>query len=300
MMSASAAAPASRPLPAFKTILFATDFSPCSNAAMPYACTLAKLYDAKVHLLNVVGPEPLVGPLGSPYTDAEQEHEKARRELTALADCPSFVAREKECSVHRGKIPDVICRMVETDDIDLVVMGTHGRHGVKQFVIGSVAEDVFRHASCPVLTIGPGARKLTSPTAKFATILVATDLSPASQIIIRYGEALALKNDGQLVLCHVIPDNEGSEAPSPTYLDDQILAAKKRLSELAPRSVPNVDTSLKVGQPAELIIETASERGADLIIVGARRGPRLASHAPWAIAHEVVCAAPCPVMTVCH
>jgi nucleotide-binding universal stress UspA family protein len=300
MMSAFAAAPVSRPLPAIKTILFATDFSPCSNAAMPYACTLAKLYNAKVHLLNVVGPEPLVGPLGVPYADTEQEHERARRELRALADCPQFVAPEKECSVHRGKIPDVICRIVEDDKIDLVVMGTHGRHGVRQFVIGSVAEDVFRHASCPVLTIGPGAKKLTSPTAKFATIVVATDLSAASQKVILYGEALALKNEGKLVLCHVIPDGDGMEAPSPTYLDDQIAAAKKRLAELVPKSVRNVETSLKVGQPAELIIETASERGADLIVVGARRGPRLASHAPWAVAHEIVCAAPCPVMTVCH
>jgi nucleotide-binding universal stress UspA family protein len=298
MNHASAVAPVIRPLPGINRILLATDLSACSKAAIPYACALARSYHARVHLLNVLGPQPLVGPMGVPYADPEQEHEASRRQLRALADCPEFRSIEKEYSVHRGKVPDVVGRIVEEDKIDLLVVGTHGRHGVKQFVMGSVAEQLFRHATCPVLTVGPGAARNIPHDAKFKRILLGTDFSSGSVNVVQYAESLARATDAALIIFHAIPDRR--DASSQATFDDEIAAARKRIAELRPAGLSDVDTSLKIGRPAELIVETATERNADLIVIGARRGPRLASHVPWAVAHEVVCAAPCPVMTIAH
>lgn len=294
MMFSSAAAPSLRPLPHIDRILFATDFSASSKAAIPYACALARIYHSKVHVLNVVGPQPLIGPLGLPSTDPEQAHETARRQLQAVADCAHFKSIEKEYSVHRGNVSEVVCRIVEENNIDLLVVGTHGRRGVKQFVMGSVAEQLFRQACCPVLTVGLGARAGVGDDPKFKRILLATNLSPVSAGIVQYAESLAIANDAALVLFHAIADRPRSA------LDDEIAWAKKRLAELKPTTVHDVDTSIKIGPPAELIIETATQREVDLIVIGARRGPKLASHIPWAVAHEVVCAAPCPVVTIGH
>ncbi|HEX8918727.1 MAG TPA: universal stress protein [Chloroflexota bacterium] len=294
MAYSSAAAPSIHPLPAISRILFPTDFSPCSKAAIPYACAIAKSYGAELRVVNVVGPQPLVGPMGVPYTDPEQQDETARRQLRMLVDSTDFHSIKLQHSVHRGSVSDTLCRIVEEDRCDLLVVGTHGRHGVKQFVMGSVAEELFRRVSCPVLTVGPGARKPVDRNVQFRRILFATDLSEASTKILHYVESLAHVTDAELVVFHAVPDSRDAT------FDDRLAAAKRRLAELMPKGVAKTDTSLKVGQPAELIVETASQRECDLIVIGARRGPRLAAHVPWAVAHEVVCAAPCPVMTVGH
>ncbi len=296
MTYSSAFAPVIRPVPAIRKILVTTDFSACSKSAIPYACLIARTYGSEVQIMNVLGPQPLLGPMGVSYTYSEQDRQTAFRQLQAIGQGPEFRTITTEFSVHRGEVGEVVCRVVEEQKIDLLVLGTHGRRGLKQFVMGSAAEHLFRHVSCPVLTVGPGAPKDVAPDAGFKRILAATDLTPKSAIVVEYAEGLARNSGAHLTLFHAIPDR--SQSADEVSLDDQIAAAKKRL-ELAVKNVDN-DTSLKIGRAAELIIETATEREADLIVIGARRGLRLAAHSPWAVAHEVVCAAPCPVITVSH
>ena len=143
-----------------RQILFATDFSAPSKHAQEYAVELAKVLGAQLHVLNVVkDPHPLpsvagliVGPtkevLPQIVKNAEQILE--RQISDDLARYPRVQ--------HAVKAGDPTLQIIDyagTHNIDLIVIGTHGRTGLSHFVIGSVAERLVRISSCPVLTVHP-------------------------------------------------------------------------------------------------------------------------------------------------
>lgn len=300
MMPATSAAPMAKPLVKIENILFPTDFSPCAQAALPYACTLAEQNHATLHLINIVGSPLPTGPLGVPYMEPATEEDVAHRELEHLAESSMVKTVRHDTSIHRGPVWEVVCRFANEHMGDLIVMGTHGRRGVRQLVLGSVAEQVFRRAEHPVLTVGPGAPKNGPANGRFATILVALDLSQESSKLVEWGHLLALSNQSRLIFFHAVEEDSQAEFTSSEYIEDAIRTAKRKMTALAPADIPWKDTVIKIGYPADTILQTALDRNVDLIIVGARRGKTLAAHAPWACAHEVVCAAHCPVLTVRH
>ena len=146
---------------ALKNILFATDFSPAAEAALPYAIGLAKQYGAKVHGLHVRFPAtyPIVGPEALPVV-IEAAEEQARFEAKQLHEMLGSVPHD--VTVTEGDLWPVLNEMVEKQKVDLIVMGTHGRTGVRRALLGSAAEETFRKAACPVLTVGPAFRPTPS------------------------------------------------------------------------------------------------------------------------------------------
>lgn len=300
MMSATSAVVFSKPLPKIETILFPTDFSPCAQAALPYACVLAQQNNAMLHMLNVVNAPMPAGELGVPYMEPAAQDDAARRDLARIAEIPIVKAVRHETSIHRGSVWEVACRLADEKKGAMIVMATHGRRGVRQFIIGSVAEQVFRRVHCPVLTVGPGAPKAGPANGRFSTILLALDLSPESLNVVDWAHMLAVANQSRLIIFHSINENSGVAMTLPNYLEDAVESAKKRMCGLVPKDVPWTDIAIKIGNAAENILGTAIDRNADLIVIGARRGRTLAAHIPWAVAHEIVCAAHCPVLTVSH
>jgi nucleotide-binding universal stress UspA family protein len=146
-----------------KRILVPTDFSEPAGAAVKWATTLAKEFDAEVYLLHVV-PEPYSYPWGSelsafPVNDLLMQSEKAAdeqlRQLAAAAGMPD--GRVVTCSVI-GPPLDQILQLIAQERIDLVVIGTHGRGMVGHLLLGSVAERVVRRSPVPVLTVHGDAR----------------------------------------------------------------------------------------------------------------------------------------------
>lgn len=134
-----------------KTVLHATDFSPYSDFAFRLACSLARDYRARLVVLHVVEP-PLVvydsGSLLSPVGDGSSESvkEKLQRVQAPSAD----VAVEHR--LVEGDPAAEILRAGQAVLADLIILGTHGRTGIRRLLMGSVAEQVVRRASCPVLT----------------------------------------------------------------------------------------------------------------------------------------------------
>ena len=139
---------------AFKTILFATDFSPASELPLEYARSLALRFGATLHLVHVL-EEPF--PMGSEVYVAELPEFRERRMQNAqqqLAEIKSTLAGVNVTSeVGIGNPARQIVRLAEDNECDLIVMGTHGRGAVAHLLMGSVAERVVRLASCPVLTV---------------------------------------------------------------------------------------------------------------------------------------------------
>jgi nucleotide-binding universal stress UspA family protein len=138
-----------------KHILVPTDLSEGAEYALDYACDLARLLEAEVHLLNVISIPALGVPeLGVALTASmiDQLVVDNQAAIDQLAETRS-TAKRGQVMVRTGDARDVINQTAKELGIDLIVMGTHGRRGISRALLGSVAETVVRTAPCAVLTV---------------------------------------------------------------------------------------------------------------------------------------------------
>ena len=131
-----------------KTVLVATDFGPAANAALTYGWALARNFGAEIHLLHVMENSFLRASPADPHAHRVAVIRTLHEQLTA-GDRP-----KAHVVVETSDNPaDAITEYANTANIDLIVIGTNGRSGVAQLLVGSVAERVVRMARCPVLTV---------------------------------------------------------------------------------------------------------------------------------------------------
>jgi nucleotide-binding universal stress UspA family protein len=281
----------------FKNILFPTDFTEASTGALPYALAIAKAYGSKLYLTHAVAPEPpLTIPLEPIPIEMDPLWQQARDRLTRFLDSDPVRDVVREGVLEQGDLWAVLDDVIRRHSIELIVLGSHGRHGLKKLVLGSSAEQVFRRAPCPVMTIGPDAMGEGHGQAAFRHIVFATDFSKGSLSALPYALSLAEENQAQLTLAHLIP------LVPMQHQEEVRVSAMKRLYELIPSDAEDwcrIECVVGFEFPAEGILSLAETRHADLIVMGVHaKAPVSSSHLPWAIAYEVVCHAKCPVLTV--
>jgi len=145
-----------------KRILCPIDFSEHSEAALGYASTLASESGAKLFLVYVDDSQVAYDAGFAGYVPPADETEQLEKQLHETL--PTVAGVECEHHLLFGHPAEAIADFAKRHDIDLIVMGTHGRTGVARLVMGSVAEAVVRRAECPVLTVKQPTQKLhTSP-----------------------------------------------------------------------------------------------------------------------------------------
>ena len=153
------------------TILVPIDFSDASLDALGYASDLAARGSETLHLLHVVDRAPdVAGPEGEHAATrieriVEEDGAKARRRLEALAEDLRRHGFAVEVSSREGRAATEILKAADELDPELIAMGTHGRSGLRHFLLGSVAESVMRKATCPVLTLRAAPRRATEKAA---------------------------------------------------------------------------------------------------------------------------------------
>ena len=133
-----------------RTILHPTDFSERSQAALHVASSLARDEKARLIILHVLPAAPAHAE-GIVQQEWNAYHDKLWNRLQRL-DVPNS-GIELERRLADGEPWQAILRVVQEERCDLIVMGTHGRTGVYRLLMGSVAEQVVRRATCPVLTL---------------------------------------------------------------------------------------------------------------------------------------------------
>jgi nucleotide-binding universal stress UspA family protein len=301
----------------FKRILMATDFSAASRRALAYALAIARRYGSEISVVHAVPPEPrdsvpldhVPRELNRKRLDAEQEMQRLEIEAQLKEFTYATVLEE-------GAVWDVLSPIIEREEIGLLVLGTHGRGALKKLALGSVAEQVLRSAACPVLTAGPKAELPKSDVADFKTILFATDFGPASASAFPYALFLAEDFGAKLVLLHMLPpvsvfDIGPSAFGVASYSSEDVTdwhreAREQSMSKLRgliaedARLASEPEYRVETSFLPEGILNVADNYDADLIVMGANRtrSARLASHIPWAVTHDVLCEARCPVLTV--
>ena len=279
-------------------LLYLTDFSEPAEATLPFVTAIAREYGSKIYACHILLPSvyacmaPEFGDVVSAGLEqgAEAEMQTVESRLTGLPH---------ETMIEPGsEVRATLQRIVQENNIDLVVLGTHGRRGFHKLLLGSVAEEIWRSASVPVLTIGPGVSRSQSGEG-FHCVLFATDFSAESLAGLPYAISMAREYRGHLVLLHVIRQFKKEEILGELSASDAIY----HLGQLVPTDAGlchRPELEVKYGEPAQNIIDTASRCGADLIVLGIRDGDvfGVATHVERTVAHEVVVSAPCPVLTV--
>jgi len=145
-------------MPAIRRILVPTDFSPHSNEATAWAADLAARYNAAIVLVHVYQPVSMILPEGFVLKSAEDIAELLHSLDTALAEAKAQLSRVApgvaiDSVLLQGAPFAEIVRHARENSFDLIVIGTHGRSGLRHALLGSVAEKVVRKAPCPVLTV---------------------------------------------------------------------------------------------------------------------------------------------------
>ena len=135
-----------------RRVLVPTDFSEKARMALLYGVTLAERFGAHLHVLHVVEAVTDVAPVSQEIGDSVIV-EGAWDELNNLIPADDRKRLKLEFAIEWGVPFAEIIRYARARQIDLIAMGTHGRGGVKQLLLGSVAENVVRGAPCPVLTV---------------------------------------------------------------------------------------------------------------------------------------------------
>jgi nucleotide-binding universal stress UspA family protein len=296
-------------------ILCPIDFSDTSRRAIGCAVALARWYEAQLSVLHVFAGVPVVdavpafGAVGltPPLTLRDVDRD------ALLGQMRTFVGagmHEVQVELLLQEAPDVRAEILTEADIsnvDMLVMGSHGRTGVRRLLLGSVADAVLRQAACPVLIVPPHAD--VHPIAvPFKSIVCPVDFSPASRDAVRFALTLAQEDDAEITLVHSVEmPPELRDYAFPTDIDiDVVHAAARadaltRLRDLVPASARDyctVHTEATEGRAHRAVVLLAAERHADLIVMGAHGrsalGRLVFGSNTYAVARDAVC----PVLAV--
>ncbi|MGA8087479.1 MAG: universal stress protein [Terracidiphilus sp.] len=277
---------------AIRNIAVATDFGPWSYQAARHALVVARQFGAVVHFLHAVRRSEF-----AMVPDLMIELD----ELTKH-DCDDFMERlgavrdlddiESRCWNMDGEIPDVFGSLVSQLKVDLLVLGTRGRTGISKFLFGSVAEEICRNVSCPVLTLGPLSRR-PSRELSVKRILFVTDLSKESQAVIPYVSMAARTWGAAIDLLQF----DSLDRP------DLLLSAEEFSSALSPGPTGKQPSSIRyqgaAGKLSATVLDVAKRNRNDLIVLGLEHDHSLYGSGSGSDAYEIICQASCPVLSVC-
>ncbi|HWF59889.1 MAG TPA: universal stress protein [Nitrospira sp.] len=280
-----------------KRILFATDFSACAHQAEAYGAFLAKAYEATVTILHVL--EIYEGAYVTTVQDPNETNARLDEIVRRLAQPAGRIGYQQ-----RAGIPDtIICETAQEVRADLIVLGTHGRTGLRHVLLGSTAERVLNIAPCPVLTIRKhGQVEGHDPTKpiQFKQIAVPIDFSDCSLNALEYGVQIVKDFGSFLTLLHCLePLSYGSDLTFGHAAEENHHRVAAQLNLAADRiqaQGASVHTVVRGGLPADSILDFIDSSGCDLVVMGTHGRRGLAHFMKGSVAEAVLRRASCPVL----
>jgi len=280
-----------------QTIVCPVDFFPASEAALLYATSLAREYDAGLHIVHVIPP------VTSLFTSSKEtgetvkaEHEEARSRLATMVKAAEKSGVSTGSEVRFGEIDHEIVNAIEEQQADLVVAGTHGRRGFQRWLMGSVCERLLRRVSIPILTV-PNA-KTQKEIEHIKHVLFATDLSDNSEIG-AWAVSIAENYDSDITVLHVTDFVMGGV--SHLYKDSLLQGLDLEMRKLVPSDASqkcNIATRVEFGIPFRVILAIAEQEKFDLIVLGTHGKGALERTLLGSTAEKVLRGAPSPVLAI--
>jgi len=284
---------------ALQNILVPTDFSATSERALQYALTIAIRYHSRVRLVHVIDRIGVEFAASEGMLEVSEVYEKMRHaaEERLLRQARELTAVRHQIHVTDGAPSEAVESLVRKYHMDLIVMGTRGATKLEKLVLGSTAEEIFRSATCPVLTIGPEAPVMAASRG-LNRILFPTDLMSDESGALAHALSLAKRYQAHLSLLHVIPGMDPIPATEKEEFERPYFS---RLARLIPQNAElpyPPEYRIEYRDPApDVILRIAGEVAADLIVLSVRPKERWAARLPDK-AYRIVAGAWCPVLTV--
>lgn len=291
-------------------IMCTTDFTESSTLAVAYGTALAKEYKSKLYLSHIV-ELPSVGMYGDAFSYPVGQQDRmldySRGYLKRLIGETNV---DWEPLIQMGHAAVEITRLAKEKCVDMVISATHGRSGLKRFLLGSVTGSILRTLPCPLLVIRGPEEGFIHPedhSIKLNRILVGCDFSPDSHLAFQYGLSLAQEFQSELYLAHVIEPTvyedmlKRAEEHEEAYQQDLRVRLNEELKDLVPddaRNWCNPITTLLAGQPHEELVKYAVVNNINLIVLGFRGHGLVESLFVGSTADRVVRRSACPVLLV--
>jgi nucleotide-binding universal stress UspA family protein len=277
----------------YDEILLPTDGSAHATAAAEHALALARAFDATVHVLGVADVNRAAGLFDAGGVDeaflerVEREAEDAVERTAGLAGTDDRV----ETAVVDGDPGDAIIEYAEDEPVDAVVMGTHGRRGLRRFIAGSVTEHVVRLSPVPVFTVrrpddaddaadesaeaGEAPADATGPLPSYETVLVPTDGSDTAELAVDHAVGIADAFDGRLHALSVVDVGalgaESQVVPTETMIESLTQRSEAAVAAVAERAGAaglDITTEVQQGFPGTSVLRYAREHDADVVVMG--------------------------------
>jgi len=277
----------------FETILVPTDGSDCADLALDHVVDIARHYDATVHLLHVLDVRDL-----EKAPDVEPLEEDA---ATLVDETESGIDADVETvtSVRTGYPDQEIRDYADQIEAGMIAMGSHGRTGVRRFVLGSIAEKVLRLSDVPVLTV----TESEVGTLPYENVLVPTDGSRGADAAVDPAASLATAYDATVHGLSVVDTRAlGADVRSDVLVDSLEDNARTALddleADLADRDVGEVRKEVMFGMPYQSIQNYVEENAVDLVVMGTHGRTGLDRYLLGSVTEKLVRTSPVPVLSV--
>ncbi len=297
-------------------VLLPTDFSACADHALSHAVEMADRFGARLHLLHVVNE---LDPDWYGITDAQQRAVKLREQIrTEAQERLQELAPEKDLYDFETTVSlqlsfdvaDSIHEYVQEREVDLVVMGTHGRKGLDRLMLGNVANKIVRHAPCPVMTVReevPWTEE--DEDVSYQDVLAPIDFSDYSKDALSTAKTFASTYQARLHLLFVaekrtVPTFSDTGLPGlgVVEMDPEIVENAERALKQLNENVegPEVKSAYHVreGDVSKDVVDFAETHGVDLIVMATRGLTGMSRFLLGSNTERIVRVAPCPVLTI--
>jgi nucleotide-binding universal stress UspA family protein len=290
-----------------KLILCPIDFSEFSVSAYQHALSVAEHYQAKLVAQHIVElwrhPSADFAASAGLYEEFCQAlRESGKEQLQEFVKKHTHDEIQPELLVQVGVAADSILSFAQSQETDVIVMGTHGRRGLDRLMLGSVTDRVMRTAPCPVLAASKpshdsvAAGKERGHVHHLSRILFCADFSENSDRALEYAISATAEYDAELTLLHVLEGVTG-----PTKTEEAMAATAERLDKLIPperRKTLKIKTAVRIGKPYAQVIQLALETQIDLVIMGVRGRGALDVAVFGSTTYRVMQLGSCPVLAV--
>ncbi len=282
----------------FQHILVATDFSKGARAALDFALEIARSFQSRVYLVHVISTTVLqyVPPEGAEAIE-RLAREFAVREMQRLIKEAGCEGKVREEILTGATVWPLLQEFIRKNSVDLLVLGTHGRAATNRQILGPVAEEIFRLAECPVLTVGVSGEQ-PAQRREVRRILMATNLKPHAEYAAHFAYALERALKVQMSVLHVVEEQRDLPTGGRDIVSEFLITRMQKGMPLGCVGRCEPEFRVRYGDASEQILQFAREEHADLIVLGMRSGSEAAGMLPSAIAYKLAYQAECPVLTI--
>lgn len=281
-----------------KTVIYATDFSQCSQNAGAYAARIAAYFSAQLLVVHAFTLTQAAMEVESDMTLLSTQRKDLLAQLSSQASLLSSNQIEAIPSLVEGDPKLVIPSLADLRSPSMVVLGTHGGSGLDRGIVGSVAEQILRSTNWPSLSVGPQVRPVSSTTFPFKRILFATDFTTvaaqAATFAVSFAEALGAGID----VLNVIQEDAIEHPDRLSELQSKFYGALDGLVPQHAKEFCDPRTFVAVGKAHNKILEHIRERAIDLLLLGIRKTSFLSMEIRTSKTFRLIADAECPVLTI--